>query len=189
MKDPEIRELLLQHLAKKRGYRHHSIFEEVPVAGGLARADLVVTGEAIECFEIKSERDSLKRLQEQGYYYQKAFEKVTLVLASKHVAAAQLIAPEWWGIIEVNESGELKRRKAGKKNPSLDGFGMLSLLNSAEVRSGLKLQLAMQGLSRMTSQELKKTATDNLTVKDIRNLVQHIFESRKWEWRLISLAS
>src|SRR5665213_2602297 len=49
------------------------------------RADVVVIGATIEGFEIKTERDSLKRLPRQAEAYTRIFDRCHAVLAHRHV--------------------------------------------------------------------------------------------------------
>src|SRR5689334_9253856 len=84
------------------------ILNEMGIRHGAVRADVVVINGRLHGYELKSDVDTLKRLPSQMQEYCAVFERMTLILAGKHLEKALDIVPEWWGI-EVaykNESGE-----------------------------------------------------------------------------------
>ena len=57
----------------------------------------VVNG-SLKGFEIKSDRDTLKRLGRQSEIYSKVFDTITLVTSECHLTPALDLIPAWWGI-------------------------------------------------------------------------------------------
>ena len=55
----------------------------------------------MSAFEIKTERDTLRRLPRQATAYARLFDQCTVVVAERHVAAAMEMLPMWWGVIAV----------------------------------------------------------------------------------------
>src|SRR5690606_14499419 len=92
------------------------IINELDVCAGSAIMDIVVVNGEIHGFEIKSERDNLKRLPQQISYYNRVFDRVTLVVSSDHLDKAQEMIPEWWGIYCINKcSDRSEERRVGKE--------------------------------------------------------------------------
>jgi hypothetical protein len=59
------------------------------------RADVAVIGGTIDGFEIKTERDTLKRLPRQAEAYTRIFDRCHAVLAHRHVDKAMEMLPAW----------------------------------------------------------------------------------------------
>ena len=109
-KDYEIRQALVRDL--KVAYKddpEHKIVEELGINHGSVRADIAVINGIMDCYEIKSDRDTLQRLPEQIRAYNAVFDKITLVVGFSHVYEALEIIPDWWGvkIAKTNTTGDV----------------------------------------------------------------------------------
>lgn len=71
------------------------------------KADLVIFNGTATAYEIKSERDSLVRLERQLSTYPKVFTKTCVVAAEQHLDAIQRIAPKYVGILCLNKRFQL----------------------------------------------------------------------------------
>lgn len=100
------------------------------------RADLVVIDDHLRAFEIKTQKDSLKRLPRQASAYARVFDECVAVLHERHVAGAEEILPAWWGIwmLTENTTSFIRIRPSGT-NPSRDVETLVRLLwrNEAEL--------------------------------------------------------
>lgn len=99
------------------------VVEEMGVWSGTVRIDVAVLNGELCGYEIKSDRDTLDRLPYQVEIYSKVFDRLTLVVGSKHAEKAAQIVPKWWGITIAREKGgmvTLHKRRSAKKNRSLD---------------------------------------------------------------------
>lgn len=97
--DKTIRKILLSELGKK--YKSNSdtaIIPEFSLPNGSARIDIAVINGIMHGYELKSDLDTLTRLQSQMHAYNLIFDKVTLVVGKKHIIEALRLIPEWWGI-------------------------------------------------------------------------------------------
>ena len=104
-----LRTLLNQELKLYRENGHHSqIIEELGVSHGNARIDYAIINGIMHGFEIKSDRDTLKRLPEQVKEFSAIFDKVTLVVGKSHLYKAIHEIPEWWGILVVKTDNKGK---------------------------------------------------------------------------------
>lgn len=184
MTDPEIRHLLFTRLAKRKSFSESQLCEEVPIQNGLTRADVVFCGNRLECFEIKSHRDTLKRLFSQGWQYEQSFDRVTLVCATKHLNKAFGIIPKWWGVLEVSGSGQLETVRTALANPHVNLSGMADLLENQDARDILQQVGVTKGIGRMHHEQLRKTIADHLTLTQLREATKFALTRRQLSrWR------
>jgi len=98
--DQMIRSALLQILNDKHQKdKKVRIIEELGVHHGNGRVDIAVVNGVMHGYEIKSDLDTLQRLQEQIEIYNSVFDKMTIVVGKTHLFDVVRIIPEWWGII------------------------------------------------------------------------------------------
>lgn len=103
------------------------------------RADIAVIGPTMDGFEIKTERDTLKRLPRQAAAYARLFDRCYVVLADRHVEAALDILPMWWGVtvIRGGSTPEFERIREADVNPGVDPETLVRLLWRNEVHAAL----------------------------------------------------
>lgn len=102
------------------------------------RADVVVIGVHMSGFEIKTERDTLKRLPRQAAAYARLFDRCTVVVAERHVAAAIEMLPEWWGVSAIVADNTLPSFlpvRSATPNDGVDPETLVRLLWREEVRA------------------------------------------------------
>lgn len=141
LNDKKIRNELITRLLKKNLSRT-DILEEIAVKRGLAIADVVANFKTPHCYEIKSDVDSLTRLNKQAVYFSDVFKKVTLITTKKHVLKAEDIIPAWWGIILSEEKGERVKFSTYRKssiNPANTTENLLSMLWNNELKDALSM--------------------------------------------------
>ncbi len=92
------------------------------------RADVAVVGATMDGFEIKTERDSLKRLPRQADAYTRLFDRCHAVLAHRHVDRALEILPPWWGVLVIEDGMTFTMLKLPKSNSSVDPETLVRLL-------------------------------------------------------------
>ena len=104
------------------------------------RVDLAVVGARMHGFEIKTERDTLRRLPRQASAYARVMDQCTLVLAEKHLGQAQELLPDWWGISTVTCNGHIVFRsvRAPRANPGVDAETLVRLLWRGEALAALQ---------------------------------------------------
>src|ERR1035438_795069 len=108
-------------LLKREGYRHEYIYKaalthkillgkhSLQTASmmnefrvGECKADLAILNGTATVYEIKSERDSLSRLERQVASYGPVFAKVYVIAAESHVHAVARTVPDFVGIMQLN---------------------------------------------------------------------------------------
>ena len=132
LSDPQIRQGLRSLLRKRHSGKAHTVFiEELGISQGRARIDVAVVNGQLHGYEIKSDRDSLRRLPDQVEFYSKVVDKATLVVGDRHLAESSALVPEWWGILRVESSArgpQFKSIRRGRRNPSVEVRSLVELL-------------------------------------------------------------
>lgn len=130
--DSEIRSTLRTRLSKNLvGKSRPVIIEELGLCRGQVRVDLSVVNGLLHGYEIKSDRDNLRRLSTQVNLYGKVFDRATLVVGERHLAEALDNVPEWWGVLVARRSAkglQLKTMRSPYSNPKKDPRALVELL-------------------------------------------------------------
>lgn len=129
--DAGIRPALRAHLVVDHGDGETKVIEELGVCRGQVRIDLAVVNGVLHGYEIKSDRDSLRRLGGQIELYSKVLDYATLVVGDRHLAEALNAVPCWWGVLRVhaNQDGpKFKAVRRGRKNLHRDPRSLVELL-------------------------------------------------------------
>lgn len=125
LNDFKVRSLLLNELNEIYGRCNDTrIINELGLDNGAARIDVAVVNGIMHGYEIKSDLDNLGRLPRQMEYYNRAFERMTIVVSRKYLSEVKELIPEWWGIkvISADQSRLInvrKGRKVSKQDPTL----------------------------------------------------------------------
>jgi hypothetical protein len=129
-----LRERVLAAIAGPR-----ETIDELWVPRSYERADLAVIGRSMDGFEIKTERDTLRRLPRQVVAYGRLFDRCSVVVAAKHHDEAGAIVPAWWGITTVHVSGDVIFTEIRKpsRNLAVDPEILVRLLWKDEAISAL----------------------------------------------------
>lgn len=143
------------------------------------RADVAMIGATIEGFEIKTDRDSLKRLPRQADAYTRVFDRCHAVLAQRHVDQALEMLPPWWGILVIEESIGFRLLRDADANASVDPETLVRLLWRDEAASALcdlgvppspregRFRMWEQLLTLLDLDSLKRVVRDALVVRDM----------------------
>ena len=130
--DPDVRPALRSTLvAKHAGQPETVIIEELGVCRGRVRVDVAVVNGSLHGYEIKSDRDSLRRLNRQVAMYSHVLDQATLVVGDRHLADALQFVPEWWGVLHSRPSPKglrFKTLRRGRKNSQRNPRSLVELL-------------------------------------------------------------
>lgn len=102
--DADIRSAL--HAKRLRHAKSHPgtiVIDELGLAHARSRIDVAVINGCIHGYEIKSAKDNLDRFSTQIDVYRQTLQKLTLVVAPRHVAIIMSRAPEWCGVIAAEQ--------------------------------------------------------------------------------------
>jgi hypothetical protein len=136
VREAQVREKLRGEVLATAAQPSEAVYEFwVPTTN--ARADVALIGTAIAAFEIKTERDTLKRLSHQVAAYGRLFDQCTAVLAARHLDAAVEIVPDWWGLMVIaGEPGSVFRTvRPPQPNAHVDAEVLVRLLWRDEVHA------------------------------------------------------
>lgn len=147
--DSEIRSVLRSQLSQKHASKSRTVFiEELGLCRGKVRVDLSVVNGLLHGYEIKSDRDSLRRLSSQVELYGKVFDRATLVVGERHLDEALDNVPEWWGILLARQSAkklQIKTVRSTRSNPKKDPRALVELLWLNDALSMLEERDAARG--------------------------------------------
>lgn len=180
----EIRNLLRTALEARYGGGDTLILDELAVVQGAARIDMAVVNGSLSGYEIKSDRDTLDRLPRQRVEYGRCFDTLTLVVGSKHVAAAFDHVPGWWGIDEakLGTAGlELVEHRPPQGNPNIEPVPLLQLLWKAECLSLLEERGLADGI-RSKRQAVLVAKLAERPLDEVRAMVRDALKARG-DWR------
>ncbi|TMN38843.1 sce7726 family protein [Pseudoalteromonas sp. S2755] len=118
------------------------LINELPVDDFSRRADLVVANGKLQAFEIKSDADSLTRLEGQIQTYLTFFDKVTLICSPKFTEKAKQILPPRVEVVELNFADactpKIKIRRRGKIDRINTASRFLSFVDKRELVRALR---------------------------------------------------
>lgn len=180
--DPEIRTALRTRLLSTHGHDADTIMvEELGLCQGQVRVDLAVVNGSIHGFEIKSDRDSLRRLANQIETYGKVLDRATLVVGSRHLEEALEQIPNWWGVVQVEATGKGPRFKSlrrGRKNPAQDPRMLVELLWREEALELLEHRGAGRGLRSKPRNLAWDRVVELFDLKEIGEVVREKLKAR-----------
>ena len=122
---------------------------ELGLCQGSARVDLAVVNGQLHGYEIKSERDNLRRLRAQADLYNRVFDRVTLVCTEKHICEALDIIPSWWDVLRIvptTQNPRFESVRLGQNNQNRDIRAMAEFLWSEEATALLERHDALRGV-------------------------------------------
>jgi hypothetical protein len=143
------------------------------------RADLAVIGRWMDGFEIKTERDTLRRLPRQVEAYTRLFDRCTAVVANKHSERAADMLPAWWGIttVHVNGSVTFTSERKPRTNQAVDPEVIVRLLWREEAFDAL-CSLGAEPDPRSPRNALWHALLHAATLAELRRLVRHALIGR-----------
>ncbi len=187
MRDKDVRESVWRWLEVAHAGDDQSLMlDELGILNGATRIDIAVINGQIEGYELKSERDTLERLPGQRDLYNKVLDRISLVVAENHRAAAEEIIPEWWGLaIASNSQGGVMvtRERLPEMNPELDAATLASLLWRDEALAVLDRYGAARGVRSKPREALYQRLAVALDLDIVRFEVRAALKARAG-WRV-----
>ncbi len=191
--DKTIREVLRNILDKYlEEYRAESgrpaeIFEELGVRHGTARIDIAVINGAMHGYEIKSDRDTLKRLPEQMNEFNAVFDKMTLIVGKCHLYAAINIVPDWWGIvvakIDRNHKIFFQTIREAENNQNQAGVSIARLLWKKEALQILEELNKARGVRSKPRELIYQKLANVLDINTLKEKVRYALLFSREDWR------
>lgn len=181
MREDELKALTLTGLRAKRLLRAgDTLASEYVFSAKSRRADLAVMSKEFIGVEIKSEYDSLARLQGQLAAYTKTFDRVVLVVADRHLKSALELAPPCVEIWSPHWSGKCQVVKAGTTTYA----GLEGKLAQLTVDALRRLAGSGDFRSRNALTAAAKLASNERIVAELRTFFnQRYFTTSSMFWR------
>ncbi len=178
--------LRTRHLKRHHGRQDVLIIDELGLAHAQSRIDLAVFNGHLHGYEIKSAADTLDRLPRQLAIYRSALQKLTLVVASRHLEAAEAIVPDWCGLTEIIDGPRggmiFTSRRRAHVNPDLDPFMLAHLLWHPEAQDLLRARGASKAEVNVPRKRLYRMLADEIPVRELAPAVKAAMASRTG-WR------
>jgi hypothetical protein len=179
------------HFHQKKLWRHHAnpntlVVDELGLLNGKSRADIAVINGHLAGFEIKSDEDSLIRLDEQVEAYNAVFDRSTLIVGPKYATCAQDAVPEWWGITICRrgqrDSASFEHLRKAQENPQINPVSVARLLWRDEAAEILGQKNIETAILRKPRAVLYECLAEILSLKELRRVVRETLKKRK-NWR------
>lgn len=177
MNELEIKSLLQAKLAASQHGQGAAFVSELFIDAFARRADLVMANGKLSAFEIKSEKDSLDRLDGQLETYLRLFEQVTVVCAERHQAGVEERVPDGVGVWVLSVDGSVKVLRRAKTHKQTSHQSWLSFLPVDELRD----LLTEHGLQRAGTRDVLVTRASGIAIKHVRQYVLDFFKNRRAE--------
>lgn len=185
LKDMDIRTALVKKLIKENEGHPYRLINELTVCDGDARVDIAVANGRLCGYEIKSDMDTLERLQNQINAYNRTFDKMIIVVGDKYKEKVLDEIPDWWGVQLAYRNRynniSFKSIRTAKINAYVDAKAVLELLWRDELVNLLK-DRGIKGLSNKHRRKLRDIAKSTIPLKDIKNYTREILKVREG-WR------
>jgi hypothetical protein len=158
----------------------HRILQEFWIPLSHERADVVDVNGQLCAYEIKSALDDLTRLERQVGAFNRIFDRMTAVVASRHLKPTSELLPHWWGIVEVvTERGTMTFRSLRKPghNPLADPSIQVRLLWRRELVPALR-DLGVTGPERLSRPQMWSQLQTLATTRHLRTIVRRALLAR-----------
>ncbi|MCK4322598.1 sce7726 family protein [candidate division WOR-3 bacterium] len=176
--DKEIRKVLLEHLYSNKD--HLKIIEELDLTN--ARVDIATITKKYFCgYEIKSDKDTLRRLPIQILVYNYVFDKVTIVVGKSKYP--KIVVPDFWGIVTAeNEDGRviLTKKRSPKLNKNINKRWLSHKFWKSDIVNILKRLNLYKGKSRYDRGDLLEILMKNTSLNELRYYIRDILVKRSY---------
>ena len=193
MNDVEIRQNFhRKKLRQQHAQKNTLVIDELGLNHGKCRADIAVVNGHFVGYEIKSNNDSLRRLNEQVKSYNAVFDKISIVVGDRHINSIQNYIPQWWGVI-VSIRGprgavNFDIIREARTNKNIDPISIARLLWRNEAEEILRQKNLSPRILRRPRETLYEHLVDKLNICELRKIIGEYFKKRK-NWRCPELPS
>jgi hypothetical protein len=180
--DREIRAALLAFLRQSHATQEDvAVLEELGLCRGEVFVDVTLVNGSLHGFEIKSDRDSLRRLARQALFYSAVLDRATLVVGERHVRDAVELVPAWWELLLATLTSEgvmLTQLRAGKANAARDSRALVELLWLDDALSLLEGRGALRGFRSKPRRAVWDRVCELYEVEEIAAAVRERLKAR-----------
>jgi len=177
LQDVDIRPALRAYLLRRHATEVETVLiEELGLRRGKVRVDLAVVNGSLHGFEIKSDRDSLRRLSAQVDLYSQVLDRATLVVGERFAPQATSLVPTWWGVMRVSareRRPQFTTLRRARLNPQRDPRVLAELLWAEHALQLLEGREAARGLRGKARRFLWDRLCECFTVDEIAEAVRN----------------
>lgn len=158
------------------------IIDELGLCRGQVRVDVAVVNGLLHGYEIKSDRDSLRRLAKQVEFYGRVLDRATLVVGPRHAVHASGAVPKWWGVLRADASADgirLKTIRRARDNPSRDSRSLAELLWLDDAMALLEQRGATHGVRGKPRRMVWDRVCETLDLDEVASAVRVRLKARK----------
>lgn len=175
LKESVIKAALIDHLVEKGVLQNAVLINEMVIANWSRRVDLAVANGNLHAYEIKSDVDTLKRLDGQLEAYLARFDKTTVVCAQRFTADVLKRTPTFVEVLEVNPSScgvRFRVARRGAIHPIRDKNILIAFLLKTELATLVNNQ------SQSCSRRELETSAIEISVIALRRYVLDCLKRR-----------
>lgn len=193
MNDVEIRQNFHRKILRRQhAHKDTLVIDELGLNHGKCRADIAIVNGQFVGYEIKSNNDSLRRLEEQVKSYSAVFDRVSIIVGNRYINCIQDYIPEWWGVIASarGQRGAVNFdliRKA-QINKNIDPISIAKLLWRNEAEEILMQKQMPPKILRQPRAILYEYLVNVLNTCELRRIVRKYLKNRK-NWRCLGSPS
>jgi hypothetical protein len=186
MRDSDIRTALRDRLAADHRDEPDTRFVDELGLCGTVRIDVAVVNGTFSGYELKSDRDTLRRLPHQVEVYSRVLDRATLVVGERHAHADTLaLLPSWWGVIVARQGTDdvtLEDARPAAWNENVDPEALSQLLWREEALEELACRGLDIGVRTRPRRAIAERLAGQVPVEELRTAVRHRLKSREG-WR------
>ena len=171
MNDKDIRKILISYLQAQG--KEMRIYQEKSI--GASICDVMAVTDQLSGYEIKSDGDDLRRLDDQVRAYTAFFDENWLVVSNKHEGSAPDHVPAEWGIVCI-DAGSVQVTRPAKPNRLVNRRRQLSILWKLELKNILtknEMPLYAQRDKDFIADRIAETVEDGILQKQIAMELLH----------------
>ena len=176
--DREIRDKLLEDLRSDKN--NEKVINELDLTN--ARIDIAVVDKKYFCgYEIKSDRDTFKRLPMQIQIYNYVLDKITIVVGESKLLEAIKIIPNIWGIMvafKINGKIILTKIREPKLNTNINKRWLSHKLWRSDIVDILKIKNLYKGRSHRYRDGLLDILMKEISLDELRYYIRNILIER-----------
>ena len=181
--DAEVRVALRRRLdVEHAGETDSVLLEELGLCRGQVRIDLAVVNGRLHGYEIKSDRDTLRRLDRQLEIYNRVLDRATLVVGARHTDEALAVLPNWWGLLRTDASPHGPRftvLRRNEENPDRHARTLAELLWRNEALALLARRDAAHGVKSKPRNAVWDRLCEYFDVEEIAAEVRRCLKARQ----------
>jgi hypothetical protein len=149
---------------------------------GEVRVDVAVINGELAGYELKSERDTLRRLPTQVAVYSRVLDRAILVVAERHLESACHLIPPWWGLLIARADDDpvpsLQWAQRPAANPGIDPDSLVQLLWRDEALAELTCRGLDTGVRSQPRRVLWARLAERVPLPELRATVRARLKAR-----------